>query len=123
MMSFPRIERWNIVLLDWSFDGRGSPSKIPLGKRDLLDDADLQPAVGQPGIAAAVDPFQDLVEIVDEIFFRQVASLPQVVEKQIAFGIDVRSSDMGNLSGLFTEAHAFIEDGSADPDGPAFFIL
>jgi hypothetical protein len=37
------------------------------------DDPDLQPAIREPGISTAIPPLADVVEVIDEVFFCELA--------------------------------------------------
>src|SRR5260370_24249089 len=91
--------RWNVVLHKPAAQAREYAETLA-GAAGLLDDAHFQPAVGEPGIAAAVLALQDFVEAVDKIFLRQLAVLLEIAKPEVAFGIDVHAADMRDLAGL-----------------------
>src|SRR5438045_1243111 len=64
-----------------------------------LDDAGFESAIGVPRIAAAVVACQNGVEAVDEIAFRKMAGLRQVMKQLVALRVDVGAGDVRDLPG------------------------
>src|SRR5262245_39843649 len=80
------------------------------------NDADIQFAIGMPGVAAAVAPFADLVEVVDGVVLGQVAGFLQALEQVVALLVHVGPGDVSDLAGGAAQADVLVVDGRANPD-------
>src|SRR5260370_26970248 len=87
--------RWNVVLHKPAAQAREYAETLA-GAAGLLDDAHFQPAVGEPGIAAAVLALQDFVEAVDQLFLRQLPGFLKIPNPEAAFRIDVPADHMAD---------------------------
>ena len=62
------------------------------------------------------------MEVVHGIFFRQIASVSQVLEQVVTLLVDIRRDVMGDLAGCVAEAYFLIVGSGADPNWAAVVV-
>ena len=81
-------------------------------------DTDLDHAVGEVGIAAAIMAVLGCAAPLDRLGFRDGARLDKSADDVVTFGVDIGPDVVGDLAGIMAKADATVEGRVAKPKRP-----